>query len=124
MASKHLPVITKAEFDAVAAELRRDLEGWWEDEKDDLEADLPGTDPDTDGLWDGIPEIDSKAVVKASPVVRKHIGADLDPSLIRRGGYTSFDDLADDLLQKLRESCPDAPSVDFESHPEGPVKNV
>lgn len=61
--------------------------------KADLEADPPPADPATDPLWDGMPEIDSKAVVKASPVIRGHTGADLDPRLIRKGGYTSLDDL-------------------------------
>ncbi len=108
MSAKHKPAITKTEFDAIEQELRKALEQWWEDEKADLEADPPPQDPATDPLWDGMPEIDSKSVVKASPVIRQKIGADLDPKLIRKGGYTSFDDLANDLLPKLRDTCPDA----------------
>jgi hypothetical protein len=43
--------------------------------------------------------------VKASPVVKQFTGGDLDPKLIRRGGYASFDDLAADLCAKLRDAC-------------------
>jgi hypothetical protein len=112
MTVNHTPAVTRTEFDALESDLRRDLERWWEDEKSDLEADLPPADLTTDPLWDGVPEIDSKAVVKASPVVRRHTGADLDPKLIRKGGYKSFDDLAGDLLPKLRESCPESHPID------------
>ena len=112
MTLKHAPVITKTEFDALEAQLREDLRKWWEDEQAEFEADPPIADPTTDPLWDGLPEIDSKAVVKASTVVRAHTGADLDPRLIRKGGYSSFDDLANDLLPKLRASCPDTHHID------------
>jgi hypothetical protein len=107
MSAKHTPAITKTEFDAIEQQLREALERWWADEKADLEADPPPEDPSTDQLWEGMPEIDSKSVVKASPVIRELIGAELDPKLIRKGGYTSFDDLANDLLPKLRAACPD-----------------
>ena len=96
-----VPTITKKQFDQVAGQLRAALKKWWEDEAEDFDAAVAGTA----AVWEGMPEIDSKAVVKASPVIAKFIGAELDPKLIRKGGYASFDDLANDLLPKLRNAC-------------------
>jgi hypothetical protein len=96
------PSITQAEFDAIAPRLRDALKKWWEDEAQSFDAAVAGTA----SVWDGMPEIDSKAVVKASPVIRTFTGSDLDPRMIKRGGYASFDELANDLLPKLRAACP------------------
>jgi hypothetical protein len=99
-----LPTITKTTFDAVKSDLRSDLKKWWEDESESFDAAVAGTA----SVWGGMPEIDSKAVVKASPIIRKFVGGELDPRMIRKGGYSSFDDLVNDLLPKLREACPSA----------------
>jgi hypothetical protein len=97
-----VPTITKKKFDAIESQLRDALKKWWEDEAQCFDAAIAGTA----AVWRGMPEIDSKAVVKASPVMRRFIGGDLDPKMIRKGGYASFDDLAADLLPKLRAACP------------------
>jgi hypothetical protein len=108
MSKRSEPTISKAQFDAIESQLRDSLEKWWEEEGQSFDAAVAGTAP----VWDGLPEIDSKAVVKASPIVRQFVGAELDPKVIRKGGYASFDDLADDLLPKLRAACPmEAPAV-------------
>jgi hypothetical protein len=97
-----LPTITKKKFDAIAAQLFAELKKWWADESENFDDAVAGTA----SVWDGMPEIDSKAVVKASPIIRKFTGADLDPKMIKKGGYASFDDLVNDLFPKLREACP------------------
>ncbi len=123
MAAEQIPAVTKAEFDALKPQLRLDLERWWEDEREDLEADPPPPALASSPLWEGLPEIDSKAVVKASPVIRKYLGIELDPRLIRKGGYNSFDELIDDLFPKLRETCPDRhPAVEPPLNLEGVPK--
>lgn len=99
------PTMSPRQFDAIAPQLRAALRTWWEDEAQSFDAAIAGTG----AVWEGLPEIDSKAVVKASPVIRHFVGVDLDPRLIKRGGYPSFDALADDLLAKLRASCPTSP---------------
>lgn len=99
-----LPTITKKKFDAIEAQLRGELKKWWADESESFDAAVAGTA----SVWDGMPEIDSKAVVKASPIIRRFTGADLDPKMIKRGGYSSFDELVNDLFPKLREACPSA----------------
>lgn len=111
MATKtQAPTISKKQFDANEPKLRKALRAWWDDESQSFDAAVAGTA----AVWEGMPEIDSKAVVKASPVVKQFTGGDLDPKLIRRGGYASFDDLANDLCAKLRNACSSpsrAPSV-------------
>jgi hypothetical protein len=103
------PTITKSMFDKVEAPLRAALKDWWKDEAQDFDAAIAGTVP----IWEGLPEIDSKAVVKASPIIKRFTGADLDPQMIRQGGYKSFDDLADDLLPKIRTACPSSTREDL-----------
>jgi hypothetical protein len=110
MARKAVPVINQSEFDQRLSAIRSDLQTWYDDETTPVTA-PPPTTPATAPVWQGMPEIDSKAVVKASPVIRRHLGIDLDPSLIRKGGYASFDDMTNDLLPKLRNICPPAQPV-------------
>lgn len=103
-----VPTITKRQFDAIEAQLRSALQAWWKEEAQTFDAAVAGTA----SVWEGLPEIDSKAVVKASPVVRKFLGTDLDPKMIKQGGYASFSDLVNDLVPKLRAICPaQAPAV-------------
>src|SRR5450755_3152361 len=99
--------ITQVEFDSILPRFRHALEDWWANESQSFDAAVAGTAASggTASVWAGLPEIDSKAVVKASPVIRAYIGIDLDPTMIRKGGYDSFDDLAGDLLPKLRAKC-------------------
>ncbi len=104
--SQATPSITQSDFDASEAKLRAELRKWYEDESETPPPTSSASTPATEGAWDGMPAIDSKAVVKASTIFKKYLGVDLDPKLIRKGGYGSFDDFVDDLLPKLRAACP------------------
>ena len=53
------------------------------------------------GLWDGIPNIDSKEVARMRPIFEKHLGRPFDVNHIRPGGYMAVDELIDDLVPKL-----------------------
>lgn len=109
MASKKFaPTISKQEFDAIAPSLRAELKQKFDASKSDSER--PPPNPATKGAFGHIPALDSKTVATWSPVVKKHLGARLDPRLIRKGGYASFDDCWSSLSAKLRASCPDAVS--------------
>lgn len=104
-AKKHTPTITKSEFDAGASGLRADLKKKFDDSKAD--AAKPKPNPATKGAFDHVPELDSKTVARWSPTVKKLLGCPLDPGLIRKGGYDSFDDFWNDMAPKLRASCLD-----------------
>jgi hypothetical protein len=83
--------------------LVRDLRVWWDDQvgggEDDPFADAK---PPTGTIFDVIPVIDSLGVVTGLVTVEKHVGFKVTPRIIRRGGYSGFDDLVDDLLPKVR----------------------
>ena len=53
-----------------------------------------------------MPDLDSKTVASWSPVIQKYLGCKLDPELIRKGGYDSFDDFWGEMAPQLRNSCP------------------
>jgi len=54
-------------------------------------------------LWDGMPVVDSKTVARTSPIFERYLGIPLDVKLIRRGGYSSIDDVLADLLPKMEQ---------------------
>jgi hypothetical protein len=98
------PTITREEFDDVEAELLSELRRWHDERQDDPDA--PQPNPHTAGAFAHLPQIDSKAVATASPIINKYLGVRLDVKHIRRGGYGSFEELVGDLVPKLRASCP------------------
>jgi hypothetical protein len=92
-------LLTVAEFNALLPKLRQQLTDALEKEQQDCA--LP--DPTTD-LWD-LPPVDSKTVVKLSPVVKTLVGHRLRPSWIRKGGYDSVEAAVNDLLAQIRAHC-------------------
>lgn len=92
-------LLTVAEFNALLPTLRKRLTDALKKEQEDCA--LP--DPETD-LWD-FPPVDSKTVVKLSPVVKELIGHRLHPSWIRKGGYPSIEAAVQDLLTQIRAHC-------------------
>jgi len=110
MASKrYTPTCTKDDFDRFAGSLRAEVKRLYNASKKDSEK--PPTNPATAGAFDHVPDLDSKTVAKWSATVKKYLGCKLNPALIRRGGYNSFDEGWADISAKLRETCLDAPSV-------------
>ena|SRR5438093_374320 len=90
---------------ATASELKDALYHWLQeacldwDEAVNAEA---GKSGEVD-LWDDMPVVDSKTVARTSPIFEKYLGIPLDVKLIRRGGYSSIDDVLADLLPKMEE---------------------
>ncbi len=109
MSLKYTPTINKQEFDAVAEELRKRLKLRYEMSKND--ADKPPINPATMGAFDHLPDLDSKTVARWSSDVQTFLGCKLNPRLIRKGGYNSFDDFWTDVSAKLRETCSEVRST-------------
>ena len=103
---KYIPTITKDDFDGVTSTLRAELEKLYDEAKEDNAK--PPLKASVAGAFDHLPDLDSKTVAKWSSTFKKYTGCDLDPALIRRGGYNSFDDLWKDMEVKLRNNCPDS----------------
>jgi len=62
-----------------------------------------GGESDSD-LWD-LPPVDSKTVVKLSPIVEELTNHRLQPTWIRKGGYSSSESAIDDLLTQIGLHC-------------------
>lgn len=88
-----------AVFDQKA--LLADLKTWWDEQagKDDPFA-PPKAPPGT--IIDALPVVDSLAVVEALVVIDQHLPFEVHPTVIRPGGYDSFEDMTQDLLPKLQ----------------------
>ena len=112
-AKRYTPTITKQEFDQIGSSLRTALKKKFDESKAD--ADRPKPNPATQGAFDHVPELDSKTVARWSSVVKDYIGCKLDPRLIRKGGYDSFDEFWADMAPKIRNSCQDGPSPSSET---------
>lgn len=101
---KYTPTITKVEFDQEAPKLREVLKVKYDASKADSER--PPDNAATAGAFDHVPDLDSKTVARWSSTIKSFLGCRLDPELIRKGGYNSFEDFWNDVSPKLRTSCP------------------
>lgn len=81
--------------------LLADLKAWWDEQigEDDPFA-PPKPPPGT--IMDVLPEVDSLAVVTALIVIEGHLPCEVPPSVIRPGGYQSFEDMCQDMVPKLK----------------------
>ena len=95
MMSKASLKITKSEYEKVKAALKEELTV-----ELDSEVEFAEFETEDEGLWD-TPAVDSKAVVKISPVVEKYTGTQLDPSWIKCGGYDSVPEAVDHIMEQL-----------------------
>jgi hypothetical protein len=106
-AQEHIVALTSSV--SKAAEIAADLRTWWGTECTDWDAAVTGADPATlpggTDLWDDMPQVDSKAIARTSPIFERHLGVPLDVRLIRPGGYTSIDDAIADLVPKMQAAA-------------------
>ena len=82
--------------------LLADLKTWWDElvGKDDPFA-LPA--PPAGTIMDMLPMVDSLATVAALVVIEKYVPFEVPPTVIRPGGYHSFEDMTQDMLPRLHE---------------------
>ncbi|MGH8634238.1 MAG: hypothetical protein ACRET7_08905, partial [Burkholderiales bacterium] len=83
--------------------LVKDLQAWWDDEVGGGGND-PFAEPKKPSgtIFDVLPVIDSLGAVAGLITIEKHVGFNVPPRVIRRGGYRDFKDLVGDLLPKIR----------------------
>ena len=81
--------------------LQAELKGWWDEQvgQDDPFA-SPKPPPGT--IMDVLPEVDSLATVTALILIEKYLPCEVPPTVIRAGGYHSFEDMTTDMLPKLQ----------------------
>lgn len=81
--------------------LEKELRQWWCKRNEEWGSKSGG---DVEGdLWEETPEIDSKEVVKAGNKCEPHLDGEFDTSIVQEGGYSSIEDLIDDLVPKMIE---------------------
>lgn len=83
--------------------LERKLRDWWNQRNEDWEADAEDSSSGGEGVWNHMPEIDSKEVARAGHITENHLDTEFDPKMIPPGGYNSIDALIDDLVPKMLE---------------------
>jgi hypothetical protein len=80
--------------------LLADLKIWWEQQ---VGEDDPFGPRKPDGtIMDVLPQVDSLAIVCSLVIMERHLPCKVPLSVIRRGGYLSFEDMTQDMLPKLR----------------------
>ena len=84
-------------------ELRAAIRSWWHQESADWDAAVEGTGGDVD-LWDDLPMVDSKAIVRSSPLFKQYLGVPLDIKLVRKGGYKRIDEAISELVPLMEQS--------------------
>jgi len=103
------PMLTPAQFDAALPQVTAMVDDWVDRECTSFDAAVQrsagGADDGGGSIWD-VPQIDSKRTVSLLTALEPLLGdKKLPATLVRRGGYSSADDLKADLLPKLRKHC-------------------
>lgn len=84
------------------ADLLNDLQVWWDEEVDPADDPFAASRPSSGTIFDVVPVVDSLGVVKALLTIEEHVGFEVPPSVIKRGGYRTFDEMAEHLIPKVR----------------------
>ena len=82
--------------------LSDDLREWWDAEVGGADDPFADPKPISGTIFDVLPAIDSLGDVTGLLTIEKHVGLEVPSRIIRRGGYSSFEDMTSDLLPKVR----------------------
>lgn len=91
-----------AQYETIERSLNLQLHERLQEEVDMSEFETKEEDND---LYDDLPVVDSKTVVKLSPLVERMTGRKIDIAWIKKGGYDSVSDAVDDLLSHVKNAC-------------------
>lgn len=93
----------KAIFAAKVPTLVAELEAWFEEEVQAIDASVEAGAPSGSGgsILGMRPAIDSKRVLDATAVTKKVLEINLPPEIIKPGGYESCAELIADIVPKL-----------------------
>lgn len=92
-----VPCKTPEEFSLIRDALSKRLTTQLESE---AELDEFMDDDDDSDLWE-TPAVDSKSVVKLSPIVEEFTGLKIKPEWIKPGGYDTVEDAVKELIRQL-----------------------
>lgn len=97
--------MTTQEFDQQREKLEKLIHQWWKEEQSGWSIDKKAKEKKSPDIMTSLPVIDSKVAITVSTVLEDVLGKEIHPSLIKKGGYGSIEEMAEDLLGKLRECC-------------------
>jgi acyl carrier protein len=98
--------MTPQEFQSKRNKLEKLIRDWWKEEQGGWSIDKkPKKEEKSDIMSSSLPVIDSKIAITVSTALEDILGAEIHPSLIKKGGYESIDELVTDLLEKLSDCC-------------------
>jgi len=86
------------DFNRVKPDLEADLAKALEEEA--LMAEFENEDEDENDSWDSA-SVNSKAVIKLSPIVEEHTGKKVKTEWIKPGGYDTVDEAITHLMEQL-----------------------
>lgn len=81
------------------------IRAWWAEQESGWSPPTMNESPASD-LWDQMPVVDSKSVARSSPIFEEHLGVKLDVKLIRPGGYSTIDEMIQDVVPKMVATIP------------------
>lgn len=79
------------------------LRGWWDDECGGANDPFAAPPTEKRTVMDLSPPLDSLRVVKGLLVIEEIIGRKVPVRFIKKGGYSTFDEFASDMVPKIRE---------------------
>jgi len=83
-------------------EIIRALESWWGREVE-TQNQHPFSSPGKKGtLYELLPTIDSLTMVNALLLVEEHVGFELPACIVKRGGYSSREEMVSHLVPRIR----------------------
>jgi len=81
--------------------LLAELKTWWDEQVGQDDPFAPPKPP-AGTIVDVLPEVDSLATLTALILMEKYLPCEVPPTVIRPGGYHSFEDMTQDMLPKLQ----------------------
>jgi len=82
--------------------LIEELREWWDEEVIGEDDPFANPKPIEGTIFDIQPAVDSLGVVKQLITIEKHVGFEVSPSIIKRGGYRTFDEMISHLIPRVR----------------------
>jgi len=95
--------LTLRNFKTLISTLKSKLQEWWIKINKEINDEAAFTELPETPLYSTIPLIDSKIVIKSSPIFEDILGRKLPAKFIKPGGYDDFESMATDLINKFQQ---------------------
>ncbi len=97
-------------------QIRAAISEWWRQQIKERADDPFAPAPPTGTLFEMLPAIDSLTLLEGLIVIERVLGWEVPAKCIKKGGYDSSDEMADDLVRKLRKLHSNPTPRSYSSH--------